>query len=460
MPRKGENIYRRKDGRWEGRYIRSHHKNGKADYGYIYGKTYNEVKQKLPKMKAFSQQRSEKQREQTMTYDQLLDEWLRTTRLKTKESTYAHYAHLIQSHIRPHLGNWQVSQLTTQRIEGFITDQLKNGRLDHRGGLSPKTVTDMLTMIKSTMDYASYHNYDVSCNLKKLSIKKKEKEMRVLTQAEQHALIKILVTEMDLSKFGVLLSLYTGIRIGELCALKWENLCFPESVLKIKKTMQRIQETEMGATRKTKVIITEPKSKCSVREIPLPAFLADMARQFFTSPQAFVLTGDSKHFMEPRTMQNRFKTYVAESGIEEANFHALRHTLLLDTQTKIKKLETEFNHYKRDKEEQINDYSKQKENIKNPSEIMAVAILVIVGFLVVITIVEDGFWLGILALFIFGAIGSGIVTIVGDLMDIPSKRKCEEIDAKIRKLNSELADCTNKYNLEMKLLNEIIQKAR
>lgn len=251
MPRKGENIYRRKDGRWEGRYIRSRHKNGKADYGYIYGKTYNEVKQKLPKMKAFSQQRAEKQRGQNMTYNQLLDEWLRTTRLNTKESTYAHYAYLIQSHIRPHLGNWQISQVTTQRIEGFITDQLKNGRLDHRGGLSPKTVTDMLTMIKSTMDYASYHNYDVSCNLKKLSIKKKEKEMRVLTQAEQDALIKILVSKMDLSKFGVLLSLYTGIRIGELCALKWENLCFPESVLKVKKTMQRIQETEMGATRKT-----------------------------------------------------------------------------------------------------------------------------------------------------------------------------------------------------------------
>lgn len=134
--------------------------------------------------------------------------------------------------------------------------------------------------------------------------------------------------------------------------------------------------------------------------------------------------------------------------------------LLLDTQTKIKKLETEFKHYKRDTEEQINNYSKQKGNIKNPSDILAVAILVIVGLLVVITIVEDGFWLGILALFIFGAIGSGIMAIVGDLIDIPSKRKCEDMDTKIRKLNSELADYTNKYNLEMKLLNEIIQKVR
>lgn len=134
--------------------------------------------------------------------------------------------------------------------------------------------------------------------------------------------------------------------------------------------------------------------------------------------------------------------------------------LLLDTQTKIEKLETEFNHYKRDKEEQINDYSKQKENIKNPSDKLAIAVLVIIGFQVVVTIVKDGFWLGILALFIYGVIGSGILYIVADLMDRPSKRKREEIDAKIRKLNSELASYTNKYNLEMKLLNEIIQKVR
>lgn len=326
MPKKGENIYKRKDGRWEGRYIRSRNENGKAEYGYIYGKTYNEVKEKLLEMKVLSRQRTEKRQNRDITYNRLLDDWLRSTRLKTKESTYARYVYLIRSHIRPHLGDCHISQFTTQMIEDFITDQLQNGRLDHRGGLSSKTVADMLTMIKSTMDYAHYHNYDISCNLKKLSIKRKAKEMRVLTQAEQVALTKVLTDEMDISKFGVLLSLYTGIRIGELCALKWEDVCLSRSVLKIRKTMQRIQETEIDAIHKTNVVITEPKSKCSVREIPLPPFLVELAQAFSTSPQAFVLTGDSKRFIEPRTMQNRFKSYVKRSGIEPANFHALRHT--------------------------------------------------------------------------------------------------------------------------------------
>lgn len=326
MPKKGENIYKRKDGRWEGRYIRSHNINGKAEYGYIYGRTYGEVKQKLLRMKVLPQQRSEKQNGKVNTYSKLLDDWLRSSRLNIKESTYARYAHLIQTHIKPHLGDFPLSQLTTQIIEDFIAEQLKSGRLDGRGGLAPKTVTDILTVIKNTMEYARYNNYEIGCNLKKLSIKKKGKEMRVLTPTEQTALLKTLTDEMDLCKFGVVLSLYTGLRIGELCALTWEDLCLSQSVLKVRKTMQRIQETEIGAVHKTKIIITEPKSKCSIREIPLPQFIVDMARQFSAPPQAFVLTGDSKRFIEPRTMQNRFKSYISESGIENANFHATRHT--------------------------------------------------------------------------------------------------------------------------------------
>lgn len=325
MPKKGENIYKRKDGRWEGRFIRSHDKHGKAAYGYIYGKTYSEVKQKLPMMKVQPPQCVEKQSE-AISYNQLLDEWLCSSKLNVKESTYVRYVHLIQTHIKPHLGAWTLSQLTTRIVESFIATQLKSGRLDGKGGLSPKTVTDILTVIKSTVAYAEYNNYPVFCNLKKLSVKKKDREMRVLTPVEQAALLETLTNQMDFCKFGVLLSLYTGIRIGELCALKWEDLCLKESLLKVRKTMQRIQDTTIGARHKTKIVITEPKSRKSIREIPLPLFIADMAQQFSGADQAFVLTGNSEHFMEPRTMQNRFHAYAAESGIGKVNFHALRHT--------------------------------------------------------------------------------------------------------------------------------------
>ena len=324
MPRKGENIYKRKDGRWEGRYICSYNAVGKAKYAYVYGKTYGEVRQKIVDERS-TPRKASAVTQNSLTYDEVLDLWLHSSQLNTKESTHARYAHLINTHIKPQLGKYRLSMLSTEIIEAYIEFQLAEGRLDNTGGLAPKTVTDILTVIKSTIEYAKYKNLPVICNLSKLTIKKQEKEMRVLTQSEQDALIAVLMDDMDLHKFGVFLSLYTGIRIGELCALQWEDFDISQTTVKIRKTMQRIQNTANGACSKTRIVITEPKSQCSIREIPLPSFVVNIARQFVSNPKSYILTG-SDRYIEPRTMQNHFKAYVKDSGISDANFHALRHT--------------------------------------------------------------------------------------------------------------------------------------
>ena len=176
------------------------------------------------------------------------------------------------------------------------------------------------------MDYASYNGLSVVCNLSRLSVKKVDTEMRVLSIEEQRQLTKVLLDNTDTIKLGVLISLYTGIRIGELCALKWENLNLSSKTLSIRETMQRIQCSEKTETVKTKIIITEPKSRCSIRNIPIPDFLIELIQQFQNTPRSYVLTGDNNRYIEPRTMQNWFKRYVQESGIEKANYHSLRHT--------------------------------------------------------------------------------------------------------------------------------------
>jgi len=326
MSKKGENIYKRKDGRWEGRYIRYLDPNNKAKFGYVYGKSYSEVKQKLIEKKNEVLKNPDLTSKKRITYNELLNTWLAVTKINTKESTYARYVHLINTHIRPYLGEYQLVNITTQVIEDFVEQQLVNGRLDNTGGLSPKTVTDMLAVIKNTIEYARYKDLAIVCNLTKLSVKRKDKEMRVLSHSEQSALVRVLLNETDLYKFGVLLSLYTGIRVGELCALQWQDMNLLTGTLVVRKTMQRIQNTDNETDKKTKVIVTEPKSQCSIREIPLPSFIIDIAKQFSTYPDTFVLSGNSNFFIEPRTMQNRFKTYVIESGIAATNFHALRHT--------------------------------------------------------------------------------------------------------------------------------------
>lgn len=284
------------------------------------------MKKKLIEKKSQVGTKCETLSNKTILYNDVLDAWLQSAKINIKESTYSRYFHLIDTHIRPYLGKYPLSKISTQIVEGFIEKQLNYGRLKSRGALSPKTVTDILAIVKSSMEYAKYNNLNVMCNLGKLTVKKKDREMRVLSRAEQEALIRTLLQDMDSCKFGILLSLYTGIRIGELCALQWDDICIESSTLKVRKTMQRIQNTNIDAEAKTKVIITEPKSQCSIREIPLPQFIINIAKQFQNNPQAYILSGEETKYVEPRTMQNRFKSFIVQSGIDDANFHALRHT--------------------------------------------------------------------------------------------------------------------------------------
>ena len=324
MSKKGENIYKRKDGRWEGRYIKFYDENSKPKYGYIYGHTYTEVKNKLLLNKVDIVNESTEVK--TILYSQILEQWLNSVKINVKESTYVRYCGLVNNHIIQYLGKYPVSKISTMQIETYIRLQLQSGQVKNAQPLSSKTVNDIHTVIKSSMEYAKYNGYTVICNLSKVTIKKTDKEMRILNQDEQTKLTQFLVNEMDLSKFGILLSLYTGIRIGELCALQWSDFDMENKVIKINKTLQRIQNIDGVKGCKTKIVITEPKSQCSVREIPIPNAIMNYVEMFHRSQKEYILTGEKKNFVEPRTMQNRFKNYLEKSGIESVNFHALRHT--------------------------------------------------------------------------------------------------------------------------------------
>ena len=117
--------------------------------------------------------------------------------------------------------------------------------------------------------------------------------------------------------------MYSGLRIGELCALTWEDVDFENGVVRVEKTLQRVPMR--SENNKTSVVITSPKSKTSVREIPIPAFVMDILKRSRHSDNCYILSGTNRP-VEPRTMQNRFKAVLKECGIRSANFHLLRHT--------------------------------------------------------------------------------------------------------------------------------------
>lgn len=327
MSRRGENIYKRKDGRWEGRYIKGHTVAGKAKYGSVYGKTYTEVKEKLVSARAISTNSLARIQTRSISMSDALNLWLQSVQRNVKEATYARYYHLVESHIKPELGFYAINLITPTIIENYINELLTKGRLDKEGGLSTKTTIEILTIIKNVLNHAQYLGYAVPVHLlTRINIKKKEKPIRVLSVSEQQRLESVLLTNVDPIKFGILLSLYTGIRLGELCALRWDCVDLKLGVLKIQQTMQRIQNTDPAAKTRTKIIFTDPKTQNSARTIPLPPNLILLAVNFQSSPDSFVLTGLVEKYIEPRTMQNHFKKIVQESGLMDVNYHVLRHT--------------------------------------------------------------------------------------------------------------------------------------
>lgn len=319
MSRKGENIYKRKDGRWESRYIKGYDTSGRACYGYLYGKTYAEAREKLNTAKSALLQGTFPAPSSRVRFSSYCDEWLSLNRTRVKESTYVKYETALEKHIKPSLGGCLITALSTVLVGQFGQNLLMSG-------LSPKTVRDHLSILHSILEYTQ------TCEpgMRPIRIvypKEERKEMRVLSREEQNRLIAYLLSDMDKCKFGVLLALLTGLRIGEVCALKWGDISLSERTLTVSSTMLRLKDHSSDSPQKTKILLTDPKTNTSARVIPLSENAAELCLRFFVNnPNAFVLTGESGRYIEPRALQYRLKKYAVECGLEDVHFHALRHT--------------------------------------------------------------------------------------------------------------------------------------
>jgi len=323
MARRGDNIYKRKDGRWEGRFVKERI-DGKVKLGCVFGRTYRECKEKLIVAKYENTVNQASIIAQRGTIKAISADWLKDSTIFVKPATTARYEDYLRCYILPEFGDRHIDSLVNQDISNFCNVLLTNGGAKGQG-LSPKTVSEILRVLKHLRKYAINHGYMVGFTSDCAFIRQKREEMRVFNQTERKKLQSYLSSNQNLCNIGIQLCLRTGIRIGELCALKWDDFSIDNQELHIHATLQRVRNEDSEGTAKTKVIISSPKSDSSVRTIPLPQ---DMCPNLANvcKPGTFFLTGDNEKFIEPRTMQNRFKAVLDECGIEDANFHALRHT--------------------------------------------------------------------------------------------------------------------------------------
>lgn len=310
------NIYKRKDGRWEGRYFKEYDSKGKVRYGSVYAKTYNEVKDKLKYIVPNFLNIPEKKI--NICFKDVCYEWLISKKNNIKQSSYVKYRFEIERYIVPQFRKCKLYEIT----KNSLCDLVINNQ-----GLSQKTLKHISVIFKAIVDFVN-EKYDFNIDLKEYHFSNlKDRKINVLSVSQQEKLEKYLLLKPDLAKLGVLLCLYTGLRIGELCALKWSDIDLEKGILRVSKTMQRIQNTDTENKAKTRVIIEEPKSDNSIRDIPLPKHIIILLKKNKPSDVElkYFLTGNI-NYIEPRTMQNKFKKYLEESNIKNINFHALRHT--------------------------------------------------------------------------------------------------------------------------------------
>lgn len=333
MPRKGENIYKRKDGRWEGRYLKGRSPQGKAIYGSVYGKTYSGVREALRGITAERKNAAPARKEPepvkpdtvpACRFSVLAEEWLHDIQPRVKSSTYIKYRNLLRSYLLPVYKDQAVDSITEDDIRACCQRLLTEGGA-HRAGLSRKTVADTLSILRSILHYAAAREIHVACTGKEVSVRRETVELPILRKDEQERLCRYLTEHPTDRNLGIFLCLFTGLRIGELCALKWSDISFERKTIHVHQTMQRLQ-IEGGGEKKTAVIISTPKSACSIRTIPLPANVQHFMQKSFPGRTGYLLTGEENEYVEPRTLQKYFKRVLKEAQIDPINFHALRHT--------------------------------------------------------------------------------------------------------------------------------------
>ena len=321
MPRRGENIYKRKDGRWEGRYISSYKEDGHAKYSSVYGKTYAEVRQKLSDKKANQKNLKPSTK---ITVGELMDLWLEDRRNSVKASTHACYTALVERHIRPFLGSCALHELTSMKLEEYLSMMYHAGRADQNGGLSAKTICDILFVIKSAMKLAKkqcgFMDIDGVMDVKAPSVARRRVETFGINETKRMS--ELLLSNWDINHASIFLCLNTGIRLGELCGLRWSDLNIQENELRIARTVQRIREGD-GSD----LVVQSPKSISSERIIPIQWELIEMLLTLrrFAMDDAYILTGNSIP-MDPRTVQYRFRNFLERNNFPVRNFHVLRHS--------------------------------------------------------------------------------------------------------------------------------------
>ncbi len=249
---------------------------------------------------------------------QIADLWKEEKRQFVKKSTFAAYSLIVETHLQPAFGN--LTEVTEKDVQDFVLQKLN-------GGLSQKTIKDMLIVLRMILKFGAKKNYCVYAPIDVIFPTDRERqELEVLSIANQKKIMRFVEDNFTFRNLGIFICLSTGIRIGEICALTWDDIDIENGVIHIRKTIQRIYVKENGI-KKTELLIDTPKTATSMRDIPMIKDLYEILKPLkkVVNNDYFVLTNEATP-TEPRTYRNYYKKLLDKLGIPPIKFHGLRHS--------------------------------------------------------------------------------------------------------------------------------------
>ncbi|MBO0452867.1 site-specific integrase, partial [Candidatus Enterococcus murrayae] len=258
--RKGENIYLRKDGRWEGRYPKGRKSNGKLRYGYVYGRSYTEVRQLLYPLRIHYHSLQKIQGSSAETFEEWSVEWLAEVQSEVKPSTLSSYYYKLSKYVLPIIRNIPLNELSLETGKTLLHELQKQ--------LAKSTVQVIFRILNKCLNQAKKIGKLNVNPFTELKIPKaKQTRIRALSMTEQRKVMNIATKEKKGYGIPTLLAMYSGMRIGEIAALKWEDIDFDENLIYVRHTYQRIPV--VNARRRTQLIMADSKTEASLRIIPM-----------------------------------------------------------------------------------------------------------------------------------------------------------------------------------------------
>lgn len=255
----------------------------------------------------------------------LVNGWLKNKKTMITPSTHANFVLIAENHLIPYFGKRKIGAITESDVQKYILYLYEEGRLDKTGGLTVKTIRDIILVFRLSMEYAYKEKAIPLLNWDLIEYPKDSTASRVvsLSKEEEQELIQCIYMHMSRKAAGILTALFTGLRIGELCGLQMKDISLSDNTISVNRTVQRIYDKH---SRKSYINVGLPKTKSSIRTIPIPSLLANIIKKFYTdNPNHYFLTGKTKP-TEPRTYRQFFERFLKKNNLKKVKFHEIRHT--------------------------------------------------------------------------------------------------------------------------------------